>query len=229
MKKGEKLHLLINRKFPGLSNRKFAEKAGIAPTTLQGMIERGLEKASVTNVIRLARALGMDAEALVTYIENEDNDVIRESREGHQISPRGIETNTTNYFGPISAGELMSIECTESAEQIELPKMIFGKYADRKDTFIMKTNGESMNRVIPNRSFVMCSPVSSHHELKDNDIVIYSINNESSMKRFRSTNKAIIFSPESTDKDFHDVVIPFDTLEEVQIHAKVVLCLVTLD
>ena len=51
------------------------------------------------------------------------------------------------------------------------------------------------------------------------------------MKRFRRDleDEVIIFSPESTDRKFRDLVVPFDTQNDLIIHGKVVVYSVTLD
>jgi len=107
---------------------------------------------------------------------------------------------------------------------------MLGKYANRKDLFVLKVNGESMNKVIPNGSYVVCKPIEIE-ELKEDDIVIFSHDNEYSMKRFRrdEENHLLIFSPESTDRKYHDIVIPYDTMNDLKIYAKVIWYAVTLD
>lgn len=241
------LEELIKIKYPNLSKRKFAELAGIPSSTLQSMINRGVENASVVNVIKVAKALDEDVESLMhanitmqagagktimSDLKYNKANIIKESEveylEAYKEATDKHSLNSTSFYGSISAGEPTSIEGILNAEQINLPKVMLGKYADRDGVFLMKVNGESMNRIIPNGSYVACVPVEPY-ELKDKDIVIYSKNNESSMKRYRKTPEAIIFSPESTYDDFFDVVVPVDTTEDVRIHAKVILYTVALD
>ena len=107
---------------------------------------------------------------------------------------------------------------------------MLGKYSNRKDLFALKVNGESMNKVIPNGSYVVCKPI-QNDELKEDDVVIFSHDNEYSMKRFRrdEENRLLIFSPESTDRKYHDIVIPYDTMNDLKIYAKVVWYAVILN
>ena len=51
------LKKLIQEKYPGLSIRKFAEKANLPPTTIYGIIERGTDKLRVGTLINIANAL----------------------------------------------------------------------------------------------------------------------------------------------------------------------------
>ncbi|MGG3987721.1 S24 family peptidase [Bacillus smithii] len=107
---------------------------------------------------------------------------------------------------------------------------MLGKYASNKNLFALKVNGESMNKVIPNGSYVICKPIDKY-EVKDDDIVIFSYDREYSMKRFRldEENGLLIFSPESSDKRFYDIVIPHDAPNDLKIYAKVIWYAVALD
>lgn len=53
---------LIDEKFE--SKRKFAEHIGMPPTTLQSILKRGIGNASVDNVIRICKGLGITVEEL---------------------------------------------------------------------------------------------------------------------------------------------------------------------
>lgn len=46
------------------SRRAFAEEVGLPPTTLQSMLQRGVGRASIDNVIKVCRALGITVEQL---------------------------------------------------------------------------------------------------------------------------------------------------------------------
>nr|WP_082672880.1 helix-turn-helix transcriptional regulator [Paenibacillus senegalimassiliensis] len=67
MEKAYILSKLIEEK--GLSRRAFAEEIGIPATTLQSMITRGVGKASVDNVIKVCRGLGITTDDLERMAE----------------------------------------------------------------------------------------------------------------------------------------------------------------
>lgn len=240
MKRGEKFEQLMEIK--GTNANKLSKDSGVAYTTVKSMIERDFKNASIDNVVKIANALGVPISEFIPEAEPTitntitiplSNQHIYEKENlyniyKHESDKRSL--NVVNYFGEISAGELTSVEPFTNCEQIDLPKEMLGKFADREGIFVMKVNGESMNKLIPNGSYVVCVPIEDY-ELKNDDIVIYSLNNESSMKRYwkDADNNAIIFSPESTDRGFHDVVLSLDTISEVNIHAKVILYAVTLN
>lgn len=234
MKKGEKLQYLIKEKYPHLSNRKFAELADIPPTTLQGIFNRGIDNAAIQIVKKIANTLEMTVDDLDEQMHHPD--LIIEGEHGTQIfeiknakpfqiyetATKTQSLKTMNYYGDVSAGLPFTVEGIKNAEQIDLPKMLLGKYINRNDVFAVKVNGESMNKVIPNNSIAICIPVDSIDEVKNEDIVIFTKDNETSMKRFLTTNEAIIFSPESTLRCFFDVVVNKDTTDEIKVNAKVI-------
>lgn len=246
MKKGEKLEVLIKEKYPHLSNRKFAELADIPPTTLQGLFNRGIDNAAIQIVKKVANALDLTVDELDQWMKRDEYPIVvtkpdgrymmifgspqdfhleknsNESMEIYNEAVRNSSLKTMNYFGDVSAGIPTTIEGIKNAEQIDLPKVLLGKYSNRNDVFAVKVNGESMNLVIPNNSIAICIPVESMDELKDEDIVIFTKDNETSIKRFITTPEAIIFSPESTFRGFYDVVVNKDTTDEVTVNAKVI-------
>jgi transcriptional regulator with XRE-family HTH domain len=68
-KRTEILEHLIEK--TGLSKKAFAEKIGLPPTTLRSMLERGIGNASVDNVIKVCKGLGITIEELENMANNE--------------------------------------------------------------------------------------------------------------------------------------------------------------
>lgn len=68
------------------SRRAFAEEVGLPPTTLQSMLQRGVGRASIDNVIKVCRALGITVEQLdemANKLEKDDDiETIAAHREG---------------------------------------------------------------------------------------------------------------------------------------------------
>jgi len=223
VKREEIISKLIDEKFK--SKRQFAEYINIPPTTLQSILKRGIGKASIDNVISICKGLGITIDDLERMAE--DGVIFPESSKQDTVENREIP-----FFGNIAAGALFAVEpvTDENLETVTVSRKLLGKYADNKKLFAMKVNGESMNKVIPNHSFVICKPIELE-EVKDDDIVIFSYDREYSMKRFRrdDEDRVLIFSPESTDRKFRDLVVPYDTQNDLKIYAKVVLYLVKLE
>src|SRR5690625_3474080 len=82
-------------------------------------------------------------------------------------------SNEYDYFPiGVAAGSPENIEST-NAEKISIPDSIMGKWSGHSDIMIMRVNGESMNKTIPDRSLIAVKPTDLAN-LKDGDIVVYS-------------------------------------------------------
>lgn len=135
-------------------------------------------------------------------------------------------------YGDIAAGALATVESTtkENLKYITVPKQFLGKYQNNNGLFAMKVNGDSMNKIIPDGSYVVAKPVEKT-EMKNDDIVIFSHDGEYSMKRVwkDEDDRVLVFRPESDSRKFRDIEVPFDTANDLKIYAKVIWYSVTLD
>lgn len=135
-------------------------------------------------------------------------------------------------YPKVSAGLPIEIDgVTENeVETISIPDYLMGKWAGNSDIYITRTNGDSMNRVIPHDSLIAVKPVELH-ELKDNDIVVYQNHGEYAVKRFidDTENNRLIFKPDSTDSRFADDVVYKDNADSLRITGRVVMWIVTTD
>ncbi|HIX54101.1 MAG TPA: XRE family transcriptional regulator [Candidatus Sphingobacterium stercoripullorum] len=141
-----------------------------------------------------------------------------------------LPSNEYNYFPiGVSAGLPENIESV-NAEKINIPDSIMGKWAGQSDIMIMRVNGQSMNKTIPDQSLMAVKPIELSN-LKNDDIVVYSDNHDYSVKRYYDDveNERIIFRPHSTDRIFIDDIYYYDNLDSIKIHGKVVLYIVELD
>lgn len=140
-----------------------------------------------------------------------------------------LKSHSYNYFPTaISAGLPLNVEGIQSddVDRIEIPDSIMGKWSGSKDIFLTRVNGESMNRVIPDKSLIAVKPISLSN-LKNGDIVVYSDGNDYAVKRFYQYDDTIIFRPDSYDPRFTDYQTTADS--DLKIHGKVVLYIVELD
>lgn len=136
------------------------------------------------------------------------------------------------YKGSVAAGLPSTIEAVyeKDLSNIEIPDTFMGKFAGSKDVLIMRTNGDSMNKVIPNGSLIGIKKCEVHN-LRKNDIVVFSDKGEFSMKRFINdeANKRIIFRPDSSNDVFSDFIISYEEADELQILGKVILSIINYD
>lgn len=212
MKKGEKLEKMILRsRYKNISQ--FSKAAGVPYTTIKSFIERDLERASIDSVLKVANTLGVKIEDLI-----EENNHVTEKNEIYTISSQYPK------FPPISAGVPLEIDgvTEKESEKISIPDILMGKWAGNSKIYITRTNGESMNRIIPHDTLIAVIPVELH-ELKDNDIVVYRNHGEYAVKRFEKHDDKLVFRPDSTDRSFTDDIIYLEDADELTISGKVVM------
>ena len=121
----------------------------------------------------------------------------------------------------VAAGIPCTIEGRKELPTIGISDTIMGKYAGNKHILIMRVNGESMNKVIPNGSFVAVKTDIEVKSLKDGDLVVFGKEHEYSLKHFYDAGEKIVFKPNSTDVRFTDHV--YDKDEPIFIIGKVVM------
>jgi len=114
------------------------------------------------------------------------------------------------------------IDCDE-IEFIKLPASFLGKYAQDENLIAFKVIGESMNLLFPDSSPLVAIKI-EQDEIKDGDIAVYCIDSEYAVRRYikNEQQEVIVLSPESTNKNFYDCVVPYKTHNDFEIIAKVV-------
>lgn len=126
----------------------------------------------------------------------------------------------------ISAGLPLDVEAITDSETIQVPDTIMGKWAGDKKIFFSRINGDSMDKIMPDKSLIAIKPIEKEL-LKNGDIAVFSHNHEYSVKYFYKTNDKLIFKPSSTNEAHHEQ--HFDINDGVEIHGKVVAYIVELD
>lgn len=208
------------------SRAKFAKHIGIPPTTLQSILERGIGKASIDNVLKICKGLGIKADSLEQISEN-NIDAVAEPKTKSNIVQ--LPSKTYRYLPDVkvSAGVPLVLEATTEYEAITIPDNLLGKYAGNKDIFFMRVNGESMNKVIPHDSLIAVKQATLE-EIKDGDIVVFSNGYDYSVKFFYQTDDKFIFKPSSTEPIFTDYILDKNS-EELRLHGRVITYVINLD
>ena len=185
----------------------------------------GTSEMSVSNWVNGAKYPRMtNIQRIADYFGVLKSDII-EDKKG---KPSFTVTKYDFIPAKISAGLPIEVDGITEVEQISIPDALMGRYAGQTDIYITRINGESMNKVMQDGSLIAVKPVELH-ELKENDIVVYSHNHDYGVKRFFKSNNEIWFRPHSTDFRFKDDIYNEDNLDGLQIHGKVVLYIVELD
>lgn len=210
MKRSEFINEEMNVR--GWTARDLSKASGVAYTTIRSMLERDFVNASIDNTFKICRALGITAEELSNG-RRSNNNLVAESSYPYIVTP-------------ISAGCAETVEAVTEESNITIPDSVMGKHAGNKDIRMMRVNGESMNRVIPDRSLIAVKKMPIE-QIKDGDIVVYNDDYSYAVKRIYRTGDKVIFRPDSYDASFAEYQTTAD--EQLDIIGKVVVYIVELD
>lgn len=216
-----------------MTQKELGMKIGVKHNTISSY-ENGTNEPEQNILFALANALDISINDLFppikeSYeIKEKTNNMVAE--ESIQYLPK----YTTYPYLPISISAGMPIEVdpieANDIESISIPDSVMGKWAGRNDIFIMRVNGESMNKIIPHNSLIAVKKVELS-QLRDGDIVVYSDNVSYAVKHFYNdkVNERLIFRPASTDTTFTEYIVPYSKAENIRIHGKVVIYVVEID
>ena len=189
-----------------------AEKLGKTEATVQRYESGNIKNPKSDTIQELAGVYKVNPAYLMGWEENQPS-VIRES--------------TYPYIKiPISAGCAETVEAVTEESNLTIPDSIMGKYAGSRDIKMMRVNGESMNRVIPDKSLIAVKKMPIE-QIKDGDIVVYNDDYAYAVKRIYRTGDRVIFRPDSNDSSFAEYQTSAD--EQLDIIGKVVVYIVELD
>lgn len=119
---------------------------------------------------------------------------------------------------------------SESLEKISIPDQFLGKYAGRKDIIIFEVNGESMNRIIPNHSFVAVEYKNLDYIPQTGDVVVFRLLGDGlGIKRYIDMYDEIMLKPESTDPVYTELRFKKSSADDLEILGKVVMYNVLLN
>lgn len=221
--RGDRLTSLIEEK--GYTVMSLSKVAGVPYTTIRSMIERDLSNASIDNTLKICKVLGVQIEDILVN----RSEMVAEKQAEYRIT-QDDDWRYPYYDVSVAAGIPSTVNgITEGSEnEITIPDIMMGKYAGSEDIFLMRVNGDSMNKVIPHESMIAVKKINLD-ALSNNDIVVFSNCHQYSVKRFYNDteSKRLIFSSESMDRRFTDHIVPYEEADDLIIHGKVVLYIVT--
>lgn len=194
------------------------------------------------SVDRLAEVIGKNRATIYRYesgdIENMPIEALEPIAKALNVSPaylmgwedekEEIMSEYTFIPASISAGDPIDVESINASDTslIKIPDSLMGKWAGQSDIYMMRINGESMNKIIPHGSVIGVKQMDPCN-ISDGDIVLYSEDNGYSVKRLYKRNGYFVFRPDSKDDNFIDNVIPADS-PALKIHGKVVMYIIEM-
>lgn len=191
---------------------KFAEEVGIPAPTIYGLLRRGINAGSVSTVLPVLAELGIDSNWIIK------NRLIE------------VDSDPDLYvdvplYGSIAAGT--PIEMIESDGDFPIPK---AKHDEYPDAFLLKVEGESMNRVLPNGCYALVDPCDDVE--RDNQPYAVCVNGyDAAVKRVRKLNNGFELVPDSTDPTYKPVVYDYgvEGTETITIIGRVVYYVLPFD
>ena len=217
--------------FSGLTQVELAERVNIPASTLSGYFA---ERSTPTpgNIQKLADYFKVNKGDIDPryYYEilpsSNKNNFVRES------TPRYNPDHEYKYFPvSVSAGALENIDGQLDYTPMVLPDEMLGKYARNKNIIILKVNGESMNNIIPNGSYIVVDTSKKHaSDIKDRDIVVIAENGLYTVKRYINDpiNERFIFKPDSSDDTYLPIEISYSRASEIELIGRVIKYIVNL-
>lgn len=181
-----KTYLKEARKAAGYTQEKAANISGIALGTLRRW-EQGVNEPDMESIIRLAELYGTSTDTLLGSTYGTPISGIRPSS--------GLMVDIPLY-GAIAAGtpiEMIEIEGTHP-----VPTKVIDKHPD---AFLLKVEGESMNRILPNGSYALVDPCDDVD--RDNQPYAVCVNGyDATIKRVKKLNNGFQLIPDSNDPTY---------------------------
>lgn len=173
----------------GYSKRAFAEKIGIPPTTLQSMLSRGIGKASVDNVIKVCKGLGISTDILDDMATQKDSDksfLIGEQQARYNIS----DLIRLPIVGSISCGAGIL-----AYEDIEGYKEVPESWITSEEHFFLRAKGDSMiNARIEDGDLLL---IKKQETFENGEIMAVLVDDEAYLKRIYRTDSSLFLQSEN--------------------------------
>ena len=139
---------------------------------------------------------------------------------------KSTPTSYTYFPTAISAGLPLSVDGITEASKISISDEVLGKYANDKDLYFARANGDSMDKLFKDGSLLAIKPVALDN-LKNGDIVVFSDNHEYSVKHYHKYGNTLVFTPNSKNTAHKEQ--EYSVNDNITIHGKVVTYIVNLD
>lgn len=210
-------NIIKNRRIElGLTQKEIADKIGVSEATVSRWESGNISNMRRDRIAKLAEILQISPAVIIGIKDT-------------NVTPM-IECSSHKYSyldAPISAGTPETFDDVYELPSISIADCFLGRYAGNKDVVIMRINGESMNRIIPDKSVIAVKRNVDINSIHDGDIVVVYINGSNcgyTVKHFyRDTKKdLIILRPDSTCASFTDITVNKENDDSLYLIGKVI-------
>lgn len=191
----------------GLSASELARHLDMAKSTVSRYLNRSREF-PLNRIDDISKLLHLDTK----YVLGFSDDMINDFDKSGNVDLK--------FFGSVAAGSFEENYVTLS--EVSVPTDVLQE--DPDNYFVLKANGDSMNKVIANDHYIVVLDFSKANNTfyKTSDIVIVRNGAEYTMKRIRKTERMVHFEPDSYIDEYETQSFKIDEFNELMIVGKVV-------
>jgi len=194
----------------GYTQKQLSDKLELTSDSTISQWERGVNAPYGKDLVKLTNIFNVSSDYLLGLDIKSDN-----------------ETKYTYFPTEISAGLPLEVDGIIESSKITVSDELLGKWSNNRNIFFAHINGDSMNRLMEDGSLIAIKPVSNTDELKNGDIVVYSVGGEYSVKHYYKYGDTLVFKPNSTIE--HEEHTYNAKEDNVQIHGVVVTYVINRD
>lgn len=210
----EAVRRLIKSKYGSVT--KFSEVIDVPVTSIYSALDRGLANTRTELTDKIYRELNIDWETARL------DDDFRELKLKSQAT---LPFYDCPLYGSIAAGT--PIEMVEVEDTFPIPSEMHRRYPD---AFLLKVEGESMNRVLPNGCMALVDPCDTvEHDGEPYAVCVNGYN--ATIKRVRALANGFELDPDSIDPTYKPVVYDYgvEGTETITVIGRVVWYCVPFD
>lgn len=196
----------------GWSQQRLAEELGTTQQTIQ-RYESGSRDIKSGTIIKLSKALGVTVAYLLGMTDSSST------------TDTSLQFVDVPLYGSIAAG--MPIEMIPVDDMHPIPIKVRDKHPD---SFLLKVEGESMNKVLPNGCYALIEPC--NEITHDNDPYAICVNGfNATIKRVKKLANGFQLVPDSTDPTYPVQTFNYNEpdTEEITVIGKVVWYCIPFD
>lgn len=196
----------------GWSQQRLAEELGTTQQTIQ-RYESGSRDVKSGTIIKLSKALGVTVAYLLGMTDNSS------------APDTSLQFVDVPLYGSIAAGT--PIEMIPVDDMHPIPIKVRDKHPD---SFLLKVEGESMNKVLPNGCYALIEPC--NEITRDNDPYAICVNGfNATIKRVKKLANGFQLVPDSTDPTYPVQTFNYNEpdTEEITVIGKVVWYCIPFD
>lgn len=196
------------------SPKAFAEKIGATKQAVNNWVN-GSNAPDIELIAKIANIYGIPLSAIL------EGDL---SKGNFKPPVRSSEWVEVPLFGSIAAGEPIEMESVDNT--FVIPSAIRKKYPK---AFLLKVEGESMNKKLPNGSYALINPTD---DIIDGNAYAVCVNGyDATIKRINKLENGFELMPDSTDPTFKSKIYDYgvEGTETITVIGEVVWCVYPFD